>query len=63
MLNSYSTVKSKVRVSKEINEACLFETKVPRNKTLLIFQHIIPSYNDKIHDFFKFANTKQKTCL
>jgi len=39
------------RVSKEINEACLFETKVWWNKTELIVQQIIPPYYDEIQDF------------
>jgi len=42
-----------LRVSKEINEACLFETKVWRNKTALFVQQIIPINFDKIHESLK----------
>jgi len=40
------------RISKEINEGCLFETNVWRNKTALIVQQIIRLYFDKIQEFF-----------
>jgi len=46
------------RVSKEINEAWFFETKVWRNKTALIVQQIIPPYYDKIENFFKFEKPR-----
>ena len=46
------------RISKEINEAFFFETKIWRNKTAFIVQQIIPPYYDKIQEFFKFEKKK-----
>jgi len=39
-----------------MNEACLFETKALRDKTILIIQQIFPSYYDKIKEIFKLEN-------